>query len=655
MLAPMTKVQMVGPRRKLERSLEELYGLGLVELADASGAPHATPVGDDEGRNRRDELRFLLAGTDAVLGLLPTAPLPIGDPVPGSVDRAALREKLERLAPDLEALTRRLETLRDELIVLPRYLRPLRRLLPLIPELADLDDAQLAVLRLDTVTLVLNTDDDRVVETLGDELAEAIGARFELVSTHVEDGAIGCVVVHPHGVAEDVHRLLGSEHVRSVALPDAYAHLSLRGSVEAMERRLAELPAVLTATERELKTLVEPHAGRLLTLRAGMAAELEQLDAVGQLGATSRAFVAICWVPTRDVEQLRSELHARLGPSVVVEELAASPRDPETPVLMHNPRWARPFEFFVRFLDLPRAGSLDPTILTAIFLPLMFGMMVGDLGYGAILLVLALMIRRGMAARSTVLVDLSWVLLAGAVWSIIFGVLFGELFGDLGKRLFGEWALWMYRPGAEALKPLLLFAIGIGAAHVVLGILLGAWQAARFRQHRVLLDKFGTLLVLIGLFGLAGWATDHLPGGALTPAVGAIVVGLVLVMSLHGVLGAVTGPLELIGTLGNVLSYLRLAAVGLASAYLAIVANELGSTGPIWMGILIATFFHALNLALAAFSPMIQALRLHYVEFFSKFVTGGGRPFRPFGQRPEDLPAESMPQPQRRREQWKQD
>ena len=645
MLAPMTKVQVVGQRRKLERALEELHGLGLVELADASGAPLTKPLGGDE---RRDELRFLLAETDAVLGLLPAAALPSGDPVPGAVDTAALRGELARLAPDIEALTGRLDELRDELVVLPRYLEPLRRLLPLVPELADLDDDQLALLRLDTVALVLNTDDDRLVGTLRDELAEAIGARFELVSTHVDEGAIGCVVIFPHSVTEEVHRLLGSEHVRQVALPEAFARLSLRASVGAMERRLAELPAALATAESELHALVEPHAGRLRTLRAGMAAELEQLDAVELLGATQRAFVAICWVPTREFDRLRSELNARLGPEVVVEELATSARDPETPVLLHNPRAARPFEFFVRFLDLPRAGSLDPTVLTALFLPLMFGVMVGDVAYGAILLVLALAARRRFAARSAVLSDLSWVLLAGAVWSIVFGVLFGELFGDLGKRLWGDWAVWMYRPGAEALEPLLLFAIGIGAAHVVLGVLLGAWQAARFREHRTLLDKVGTLLVLGGVFGLAGWAANHLPGEVLTPAVGAIVVGLVLVMSLHGALGMVMGPLELIGTLGNVLSYLRLAAVGLASAYLAIVANELGSAGPIWMGLLIAAFFHALNLALAAFSPMIQALRLHYVEFFSKFVIGGGRPFRPFGWRPENTPAQSPPSPRRR-------
>jgi V/A-type H+-transporting ATPase subunit I len=293
---------------------------------------------------------------------------------------------------------------------------------------------------------------------------------------------------------------------------------------------------------------------------------------------------------------------------------------------------ARPFEPLVRFLDLPRAGSFDPTLVTTLVLPLMLGVMVGDVGYGVVLMILAILARRSLAARAPALADLTWVALAGAAWSIVFGVLFGELFGDLGKRMFGDWAVWMYRPSAEALEPLLLLAVAIGAAHVVLGTAIGAWQAARFREHRTLFDKLGTLLALGGLFGVAGWAADQLPPGALTPALAATVVGLVLVTSLHGALGVVTGPLEFMGTLGNVLSYLRLAAVGLASAHLAAVANELASVGPIWLGVLVAVFFHSLNLALAAFSPTIQALRLHYVEFFGAFLVGGGRAFSPFGR-----------------------
>jgi V/A-type H+-transporting ATPase subunit I len=271
----------------------------------------------------------------------------------------------------------------------------------------------------------------------------------------------------------------------------------------------------------------------------------------------------------------------------------------------------------------------------ALFLPLMLGLMVGDVGYGVVLMGLSLVGRRLLTARAPALASLTWIALAGAVWSIVFGVLYGEFFGDLGKRLVGDFAVWQYRPSADALEPLLLLAVVIGAAHVVLGVGLGAWQAARFGESRTVFDKLGTLLALGGLFGVAGWAADHLPSGAITPSVAATIVGLVLVMSLHGALGIVTGALEFVGAIGNILSYLRLAAVGLASAHLAAVANELGTVGPIWMGVIVAVFFHSLNLALAAFSPLIQALRLHYVEFFGTFLVGGGRAFSPFGHRRE--------------------
>jgi V/A-type H+-transporting ATPase subunit I len=298
---------------------------------------------------------------------------------------------------------------------------------------------------------------------------------------------------------------------------------------------------------------------------------------------------------------------------------------------MRNRAQVRPFEFLVRLLDLPRAGTLDPTMLMALFLPLMVGVMVGDIVYGTFLLGLSLYARYRFAARSTVVRDLTRVFVAGSLWAIVFGFLFGEALGDLGHRV-GLPALWFYRGGRDGVQPLLLFALAIGAAHVVLGLALGIWRSAVERRGGELLQRSGTVLALGGVFGLAGLAADRLPDGSLIPAAAAIVVGVVLLVAPSGAIGLMMGPLALIGALGNVLSYLRLAAVGLASAYLALVANRLGSLGPIWLGVFVAALFHALNVALGAFSPMIQALRLHYVEFFSKFYEGGGKPFRPFGE-----------------------
>ena len=329
--------------------------------------------------------------------------------------------------------------------------------------------------------------------------------------------------------------------------------------------------------------------------------------------------------------RLRTELRRRPGGQVVVEDVPTSCRDTSAPVLMRNVPPARPFELLVTLYDHPRARSFDPTGLVGLFMPLMFGLMVGDIMYGALLLAGALAIRARFGARSPVIRDGARVLAIGSVWAIVFGVVFGELLGDLGERAFGLPAIWRHREEAEALKPLLLFAVSVGAAHVVLGYGLGLWQAWRDRLPRNALVPGGSLLVLVALFVVAGIAAALVPTAALGPAAAAAIVGLVVVSVAHGRLGLLLGPLEIVGVVGHVLSYLRLAAVGLASVYLAVVANRLATLGPIWIGVVVAAFLHALNLVLAGFTPAIQSLRLQYVEFFGKFFIGGGRAFRPFG------------------------
>jgi V/A-type H+-transporting ATPase subunit I len=638
----MAKVRLVGPRRRLDSVLEELHKLELVQLADAAEEPYRlAPLPEDARRlSRANELRFLVAELEALLDLLGAhrngahrAAPERGDLVPGEADTVRVRAELEEVAPRVEELRGRIEHLEDERVVLPRYLEPLKNLLPLVPELADLEEHDLDVLRLDTIVLVLNTTDGSVVETLRRELAERIGARFELVHAQIDDGAIGCVLVFSHDDTAAVHELLGKEHVRHAALPEEYENLSLNGTVSAMEGRLRELPEAISAAREELDDLLRPHEGEWRRLLAGLRAELEQLEATVLLGGTRRTFVAVSWVPKNELPRLREELEKRVGSEVVVEELPVNRYDQAAPVLMHNSGAARPFEFLVKFLDLPRPGTLDPTGLMALFLPLMFGVMVADVVYGAVLLALAWWAKRRFREPGAVS-DLSSVLLVGSVWSIVFGFVFGEALGNLGKDLLGfDWSLWVYRP--EALIPLLVFALALGAAHVTLGLILGIWQGWRERHRGEVMDRLGTLLVITGLFVVAGLVSNFLPGGLLTPAIALAVVGLVLVMTAHGRMSLFMGPLELIGVVGNILSYLRLAAVGLASAYLAIVANEFAKAAPLAIGIIVAAFFHALNLALAAFSPMIQALRLHYVEFFGKFYAGGGRPFVPFGARAE--------------------
>jgi V/A-type H+-transporting ATPase subunit I len=632
----MTKVRIIARKPLLVDVLERLYRLGLLQLVNAQDEPavELAPLpGEADRAAHAEELRLLVAQLDGLRALAGVS----GDreAPTTAADAASVSRELAAVTPLVEPLVTRIEDLRNELAVLPRYIEPLRSLLPLIPELADLDEGEIRALQLDAIALVLNTEDERVVGTLREALHAELDDRFVLVSTRVQHDAIGCVIVTPHRATARVEALLGREQVRPMPLPTRYEQLSFRDAVSAMQRRFGEIPAELERAEQELHALLAPRVPAWRAAREELVGELERLEAVADAGATSRTFVVVGWAPRSQVSRLRRELERATAGELVLEELP-TPAGAEPPVLMRNRRLARPFEFLVRFLDLPRSGSLDPTMLMALILPLMVGVMVGDIAYGALLLAVSLFVRQRFAGQSAVLRDLTRVFVAGALWAIVFGFLFGEALGDVGKRL-GLPALWFYRGGADAVEPLLLFALGIGAAHVVLGLLLSIWQSARERRPRQLINRGGSLLALAGVFALAAVAADRAPAGALVPllAGAAIATGVVMLVAGNGALGLMMGPLELVGTLGNVLSYLRLAAVGLASAYLAMVANQLAVLAPLWIGVFIAAFFHVLNLALAALSPMIQALRLHYVEFFSKFYEGGGQPFQPLGGRAE--------------------
>jgi V/A-type H+-transporting ATPase subunit I len=135
------------------------------------------------------------------------------------------------------------------------------------------------------------------------------------------------------------------------------------------------------------------------------------------------------------------------------------------------------------------------------------------------------------------------------------------------------------------------------------------------------------LLALSGLITIIFLALEMIPEWMLYPTIIVIIIALLLIIYGAGAMG----PLEIMSSVGNILSYARLMAIGLASVILAFVANKLGEEIEILaVGVLIAVLLHMLNIVLAMFSPSIHSVRLHLVEFFSKFYQGGGIAYKPF-------------------------
>jgi V/A-type H+-transporting ATPase subunit I len=239
----------------------------------------------------------------------------------------------------------------------------------------------------------------------------------------------------------------------------------------------------------------------------------------------------------------------------------------------------------------------------------------------------------GKKVKKGIFADLIKTIFYGSIWSILFGFLFGEFLGTLGPSI-GLKPILLDRADGESTLDLLMMVIGVGAIHIFLGLIIGVLNAVKHHNKKHLLERGGMLIGLIGIAVLVGQMSGFLPASTNILGYSLLVLGVVLLGMSFGVTGLVLGPIEFVGLLGNILSYLRIAALGLASVFLAKVANDLvGMVGNVVVGVIVAILIHSLNIVMGAFSPTIQSLRLQYVEFFRRFYEGGDKSFKPFMKR----------------------
>jgi V/A-type H+-transporting ATPase subunit I len=617
----MAKLQVLGPRRLLPGVLQYLQEQGVLDLRMpatlGSGAPRPglrlVPLREGEHLSEA----ALSAALDAclrLLGALPAARRAPPEPLP-DVESPDLLPRIAALDAERTALEERIGALREERQVSERYGRLLVALAPLRPMLPGPGEPH-------PVGLVMQQD-PRALALLDSELQRMTGGNCSIQSRPAGNDQLAVLVTIPHQQAREVSALLFERGVEEIRLPSRYAGQPLVRALQLLLQREREVPAQILAAEDALAAFAARVAPALRAAAAECRTRLARLGALARCGETRHAFVVTGWMPQAGVARLDAGLAERFSGRVVSLSHAPGPgeRD-DVPVVLENPRLLRPFERLLALVPPPRYGSIDPTPWLAVFFPLFFGLVLGDAGFGVLALALsAVAIRRRWGGA--VGHDVAFIGLACAASALLFGMLFGEAFGDLGARL-GMRPLLLHR--REALLSFLAQAVGTGLVHVALGTALGAVHSLREGHLREGLERVGRLLLLAGTAVVAVALLGVVPRGALVP--GLSVAGGGILLSLAG------GPmalLEVVLSLGNVLSYARLMALGIASVMLADVANLLAtSVRPAALGIALALLLHGVNFTLGIMSPLIASLRLHYVEFFEKFYEGGGRPYRPF-------------------------
>jgi V/A-type H+-transporting ATPase subunit I len=622
MIVPMARVRIYGPRELLDDATRVLYELEALH-------PEALPpdltarlsirdrrTEDREEVQERVELETLYDKVRRCLLLLPH-PKVLREAAPSleALRSEETRRVVDVLFQHVEALSARRKEAADRLALFAKYEKMVSAILPLVESVGDSENIEM-------VGLTIAREQQAVVPLLELELQRVTDGMAQLFSTEVDEHSVAALVLYGRSDAAKVRSLLWDRNLSELKLPAEIGRLPLRRALAEITTQGERLPNEVRDVDGALSALAVQRRAYLEALAEGLSGRLQQIGARSSFFRTRYSFVISGWLPRRTLARLRAGLDAVSGGRIVVEDVAvAAAEERRVPVQLRNAAPVRPFEVFVRLLPPPLYGSVDPTPLLAAFFPLFFGLIVGDVGYGLAVAAFALVLRRRCAPGSR-LRDLGTVLLYSSAAAILFGVAFGEFFGTLGEH-FGMRPL---HPKLDRLKSMPFFlglSIGIGCLHVFLGLALGIVNAVRSGHRAALRHRAGQAAALAGLILLVA-ALAGAVGRPLLPVAAVLLVGgLAVWISGEGF----AAPIELISTAGNVLSYARLMAVGLAGAVLAMVANELGSRS-LW-GVVAAIALHVVNLALTIFSPTIHAMRLHLVEFFTKFYETGGAEYKP--------------------------
>jgi V/A-type H+-transporting ATPase subunit I len=610
----MARVELLGPRELLAEALALLQASGALHLREAApGLRRAAH--DPRSAAQEDALRELARRASALADRLPPF-APASGPARAEGDPAARLPWLARLEGEVAHLEERRAALQAERAATERFSRLVVALAPLGHRLDPALEPELHGLELRT--------DPAALALLRAEVERLSAGACEVEARALDEERTGVLLVVPRACSRALSALLFERGVDEVRLPPAYGGKRLLDVLLLLLARVRAIPGELEAVDAALADLAAREGPAIAATALAAAAGLGRLRAAGRCAETRFAFVVTGYMPARAVEALRARAASALG-----ERVAVFARPParaewaEVPVVLRNRPCLRPFERLLALVELPRYGSVDPTPWLAVFFPLFFGLVLGDVVFGVLGAGAALLVRARRVGAGTGR-DLAWIALWCSVSAALFGLAYGEALGELGAGA-GLHPLLLDR--RRAVMTFLWVALGVGAVHVAAGIGLGVASALAAGHRREALGRAARFALLLAVGVGAAGLTGLLPGAVVRPALVSGTLALASAVVADGPMAA----LDLVLGLGNVLSYARLMALGLASAMLAEVANLLAtSLRPAAAGVAIGVLLHAVNFTLGLISPTVAALRLHYVEFFEKFYEEGGVPYRPF-------------------------
>ena len=446
----------------------------------------------------------------------------------------------------------------------------------------------------------------------------------------------GVAIVIDKSKREDIQQLLADTEFTACSISSDSTPEEMRAQAE---KNLAE-------TEKERNLAIEAIMtfenifDDVIRLHDYFTLEVAKAESENRTQTTSSTYYLEAWLPEGEKDRVDKDLkNSPLSLAYTIRE----PLESETPpTYVESNGVVAPYESVTNMFSVPFYKEIDPNPSVAFFFFLIFGMMLGDAGYG-LLLTLGTGIILALRKPPKGEMNLVKIMFMGGISTFIWGFLFGSYFGlsatDLG--------IWCWFNPIEDPMPLLILSLAVGVVQMFFGMAINMF--ALIKKHQPvwgISSAFSWYFLALGIGGIFG--ASYIGAWAKTAGIVFAVLGVVLLM-LSGTFGKrgakkVTGALSslygIINFFSDMMSYTRIFGLGLASGVIGMVFNEIASviSGMMpfkFMGVIVTIIIciigHTFNISINALGAYVHNSRLQFVEFFGKFYTGGGELFAPLG------------------------
>ena len=417
-------------------------------------------------------------------------------------------------------------------------------------------------------------------------------------------------------------------------------------SLSSLEAEKQELETSIEAIEKRFDEISKTQLGEIAYFHQSLIDRLEYDKTV--LHTTSEADdklkVLEGWIPASK-EQAMQEF---LDQASIVYFTQKPTQEDKVPILLKNNKFAEKFEKLGELYSLPKYGELDLTPFFAPFYMLFFGFCLGDVGYGILMVIASLIAHRKVAKDlKPILILVAYLGLSTILFGLIGGTFFGINLYEAGLPVYSELQTMLKSNNTDINNILFYLSLVLGGVQIMFGMILKAINECRMFGWKLAVGTIGWIFLILGLITVFALKTYTAIPAAILDIANYTVMGLggfmILVINnlnrnplINIGVGLWDSYNMITGILGDLLSYIRLFALGISSAILGFVFNSLalsmsGSVVGVFFMIIVLVVGHGINLFMSGLGSFVHPMRLTFVEFYKNAgFAGGGKKYKPF-------------------------